>query len=167
MKALELALTALEDMLVTEFRTCQLLHVLVREERKAMLQGNNEALKKILQDKETCLAELKKLENSCRDEIQEIGLLHGMASTCLKLKDILPKIERFTADRMLHLSKGTDALVQEIQEINQGNQALAKSKQEEATNPSRDNQPTPQNGNGRKHLEISQRQDTYLFNSHK
>lgn len=118
-------LTALEDILVKEFRLCQNLYALNKEERTALSGRDAAALTTLVENKESMLDEFGQLEDSRRMIMQQVVDAMGMDQDAATLADVIRAIEGETARRLDHLHQGVIALTKEIKDLTQGNRALA------------------------------------------
>ena len=121
-------LRAFESLLVKEFRACQTLFSLTREERQALSRSDVPRLLELAKSKEILLDQLGKLEDSRRillhslDNKSSSALLKGETAA---LAAVLGTIDKDEADRLIHLQEGILVLMSQMRELNQGNRALA------------------------------------------
>lgn len=115
----------LEDLLVQEFRTCQSLHQLTKEERRALSQNDLSALEVILEQKEVVLDELGQLEDRRRMVAQNLGDQVGLKHTNPTITAICQALNNEMGRRIRHIKDGISALAEEIKIMTSGNHALA------------------------------------------
>jgi flagellar biosynthesis/type III secretory pathway chaperone len=118
-------LVAIEGAMVTEFRLCQSLFTLTKDERKALIEGNASVLSQIADKKELILDELGKIEQYRRMVTDRLTLSAGFGSEIKDLSDLLSRVRIKGSERISRLQQGILALQAEIREINMGNSALA------------------------------------------
>jgi flagellar biosynthesis/type III secretory pathway chaperone len=118
-------LNALEDVLVKEFRLCQNLHALTKDERAALAKNDVSSLLTLVERKEALLDELGQLDDSRRTLTQETSQQLGLNIESPTLTDILPAIDLDSATRLGHLREGILALMNEVKDLTHGNRALA------------------------------------------
>ncbi|RCK71968.1 MAG: hypothetical protein ANABAC_2222 [Anaerolineae bacterium] len=117
--------TTLEDLLVQEFRACQSLHQLTREERQALSKNDLSSLEVILEQKEVVLDELGQIEDRRRMVTQNLGDQVGLKHTNPTLTAICQVLNNEIGRRIRHLKEGVSALAEEIKIMTSGNHALA------------------------------------------
>jgi len=122
-KALSL-LTALEDHLVREFRAYQSLILLAREERTALASGDVPNLASLVEKKDILIDELMSLEDRRKSTVISWGGAAGCAKRDPTIADIVDAVDVHTSSRFKHLREGILALVDELHDLNRGNQAL-------------------------------------------
>lgn len=125
-------LTALEDLLVKEFRTCQSLHTLTREERQAVSGGDVDALLCLVEQKEALLDELGNLEDQRRALTQDLAQGVGLKKTSPSWIDVLRQVEPGVSGRLANLQEGILAMLASVRDLTHGNRALAASAMERA-----------------------------------
>jgi flagellar biosynthesis/type III secretory pathway chaperone len=116
---------SLEELMVKQFRNLQSLIKLTQQEREALTKGDSKTLKPIVEEKETILDQLGVLEDSRHMIIDEIAQSLNIEVEDTKIPVILENIDKTTAERIDKLSQCIKTLVEEIGELNLGNQALA------------------------------------------
>ncbi len=121
---LSLAIT-LEDLLVQEFRACQSLHQLTKEERQALSKNDLSSLEMILEQKEVVLDELGQIEDRRRMVTQKLGDQIGLQHTNPTLTAICQKLNNELGGRIKRLKEGISALAEEVKVMTSGNHALA------------------------------------------
>jgi flagellar biosynthesis/type III secretory pathway chaperone len=118
----------LADLLVKEFRTCQDLHYLIREERRAVLNHDERLVDALTTQKQRLLEELHQLDSSVQQKIRDIGQAMAIRenpdspSTTAK---ILVEYDRETFGRHYSLYEGILALKEIISAMDSVNQTLA------------------------------------------
>jgi flagellar biosynthesis/type III secretory pathway chaperone len=126
-------LTTLEDLLVRQFRACQSLHMLTKEERLALSSsGAADALLGLVEQKEALLDELGKLEDRRRMLVQEVSGLLGLQAAPLSLADVLAALPEDISGRLGRLREGILALLGGVRDLTHGNRALAETALERA-----------------------------------
>lgn len=117
--------TTLEDLLVREFRTCQSLHQLTKEERQALSQNDLAGLEVILEQKEVVLDELGQIEDRRRMVTQSLGDQVGLKDPNPTITAICQRFNNEMGQRIKRLKDGISALAEEIKVLTSGNHALA------------------------------------------
>lgn len=118
----------LADLLVKEFRTCQDLHYLIREERRAVLNHDEPLVDALATQKQRLLEDLKQLDSAVRQKIRDIGQAMAIKenpdfpATTAK---ILVDYDRETFGRHYSLYEGILALKEIISAMDSVNQTLA------------------------------------------
>lgn len=118
-------IVALEDSLVQEFRTLQSLIALTKEERLHLPTQSPATLMSLVEKKESVLDQLGLLEDSRRALTQELGASLGSPNQSSTLSDLIPQLDKPTADRLGRLNDGIVELVEQARDLNHGNQTLA------------------------------------------
>jgi flagellar biosynthesis/type III secretory pathway chaperone len=121
-------INTLEDLMVKEFRVCQNLFSLTRDERSALSNSDVQSLTSLVERKEALLDELGQLDDSKRMTTQEIGTMLGLNSQpgqSLTVGGVLTALDSGTADRLGHLRKGILALADQVRDMTRSNHALA------------------------------------------
>jgi len=119
-------ISALEDALVDEFRIIKLLLDFSKEELEALTKRDIQALSSVVEKKEEILDELTLIENERSQLMQEISQRLGIKKAPPTLADIIPFLNKTSAEQMKHLQEGIVALGSEIRTINRSNLTLAK-----------------------------------------
>ena len=114
------SLPALEDLLVSEFRTYQFLVGVTKEERTALAGADAHALTALVDQKEALLDEIGRLQGS-RSRL----LSAALDTPNPTVAEVLPELDPALARRVDRLCKGILALVAELRELTRGNRALA------------------------------------------
>jgi flagellar biosynthesis/type III secretory pathway chaperone len=120
-------LNNLEDLLVREFRACQTLLTLTKDERQALAKNDVRALSALVEQKEAWLDELAQIEDQRRMVVQEIARQFPMISPTPSVADLASALEPEVGGRMDRLRDGIGVLSGEIRELSSGNRALAAS----------------------------------------
>ena len=115
----------LEDLLVREFRICQSLHSLTKEERLALSSVNVATLSTIVEQKEALLDDLGQIEDNRRMIAQNLATIYGIQSSTPTIAEIARAINSEIGARMNHIREGILALADEIRVITSGNRMLA------------------------------------------
>lgn len=115
----------LEDLLVQEFRTCQTIHQLTKEERSAISKNDLNSLSSIVEQKEVMLDELGQIEDRRRMIVQNLGHEIGIPTSSPSIAEISQKLASDIGSRINRLREGISALADEIKIMSNGNRALA------------------------------------------
>ncbi|KAA3648390.1 MAG: flagellar protein FlgN [Chloroflexi bacterium] len=118
-------LTTLEDLMVREFRGFQQLLSLTKEERSALSEADTDNLIVLVEEKESVLDELGKINDARRMTTDQLAQSTGLPPEEARISGILPKIENAIAERLRRLQEGTLTIAQEIRALTSGNLALA------------------------------------------
>lgn len=117
--------TSLEDVLVQEFRACQNLHTLTKDERVALFQNDVTKLTDLVEHKEALLDELGQIEDHRRMIVQNLAQSFGVQSSSPTIAEISAVLNSEPSDRISRLREGILALTGDIRDLTDGNQALA------------------------------------------
>ena len=118
----------LADLLVKEFRTCQDLHYLIREERKAVLNRDVRLVEALTFQKQRLIEELNQLDLAIQSKIEDIGqslIVKGHSYPILSTATILAEYDRETSGQLHSLYEGIQALKEKITAMDSINQTLA------------------------------------------
>jgi len=118
----------LADLLVKEFRTCQDLHYLIREERRAVLNHDERLVNALAAQKRRLFDELNQLDTAVQRKIQDIGRsmdTRDIPQITLTTAKILAEYDRETFGRHNSLYEGILALKEIISAMDSVNQTLA------------------------------------------
>ncbi len=118
-------ITTLEDLLVHEFRTCQFILNLTKDERQALTRNEFNNLPAIVEQKEALLDELSQIEDQRRMVAHELAQKLGIVSSSPTIAEIGAALPVEEGRRINHLREGIVALSGEIHELTSGNHALA------------------------------------------
>jgi flagellar biosynthesis/type III secretory pathway chaperone len=118
-------INTLEDLLVQEFRTCQSIHELTKEERQALSRQDIQSLSNIVEQKEVLLDELGQIEDRRRMIMQNLGDMIGLKTVSPTIADISKRLTTDAGGRISRLKDGISALAEEIKIMSSGNRALA------------------------------------------
>ncbi len=118
-------MTALEDLLVREFRTCQSLLNLTRSEWHAFAQNDITGLAGLVEEKEVLLDELGKLEDERRMIVQQLAEILNIQSPAPTVQDVTMAIDSEDARQINNLREGILALSENICELTRANHAVA------------------------------------------
>lgn len=132
MERLQEQLTALEDLLVKEFRACQALHALTKEERQALTAGDTDILSRLVEQKEAQLDEMSDLEGKRRSLVQELNRLLGLNQDTATLTDLLAALPVESSGRLSRLGEGILTLLVDVRDLTHGNRAIASTAMERA-----------------------------------
>ena len=118
----------LADLLVKEFRTCQDLHYLIREERRAVLNHDERLIDALATQKQRLLEELNRLDSAVQRKIRDIGqamVARENPNFPFTAAKILAEYDRETFGRHYSLYEGILALKEIISAMDSVNQTLA------------------------------------------
>lgn len=119
-------LTLLEDLLVREFRACQSILDLTRDERRALALNNPSILSTITEEKEVLLDDLAQTEDRRRMVIQALAQKLGRPEAAASIAGLAQALPPGEGERLGRLREGILALSGEIRELTSGNRALAR-----------------------------------------
>lgn len=120
------SLNTLEEIMVKEFRVCQTLQSLTKDERVALSSNDASQLLALVEKKEATLDELGQIDEARRMIVQEIGSGLGLPSSSPTVADILRVLDADYARRLKHLHEGIVALMNDVRDLTHGNRTLAK-----------------------------------------
>jgi flagellar biosynthesis/type III secretory pathway chaperone len=115
----------LEDLLVKEFRACQLIQHISKEERQALSKNDVQALEKIVEQKEAALDELGQIEDKRRMTVQDLSQEFGVLTERTTIAEIARQLPMDIGNRINHLREGIVAISEDIRVITSGNRLLA------------------------------------------
>ncbi len=118
------ALNTLEELLAREFRVCQSLHSITKDERANLIRNDVRALLVLIEQKEALLDELGRIEDERRMAVQELSQILGLHPQTSSIRELLPKLSKPYSERYLRLCEGIAAISGQIRDFNHGNQAL-------------------------------------------
>ncbi len=116
----------LEETLVQQFRLCQSLHNITRDERLALTKNDVSALARLAEQKETLLDRLSQVEERRRVTVQDVAHKAGLNLETPTIIDIIRILPPQQASRVANLREGILAISQEIRDLTGGNTALIK-----------------------------------------
>lgn len=122
------AASPLADLLVKQFRLCQDLHYLIREERLAMLSSDQQLIAAMASQKQRLKEELGQLDSSVQSKVEEIGQMlvkNGDLKHPLTTAKILAEYDRETSGRLYSLYEGILALKEKISAMDSVNRTLS------------------------------------------
>lgn len=122
----------LEDILVKEFRSCQTLYNLTKDERVALSSNDVSSLLNVVEHKEALLDEMGQLDDARRMTTQEVKILLGLPTQSATLNEVISALDADSAGRLIHLRSGILTLMDKIRDLTHGNRALATSATERA-----------------------------------
>lgn len=108
----------LEDSLVAEFRLLQSLTRVTRQESSALLNGQYSVLMPIIEDIETMLDQLNRLEALRQKLADSLGSAMGFSATPVSIKTLLPCMEKEQAARIRRLCDGIITLSEQDKALN-------------------------------------------------
>ncbi len=126
-------MSAMEAVMVNEFRVCQSLLTVLQLERQALVQKDVEALSKLVEQKESLLDELGTNEESRRSHLEKLAQNSGLQNEVMGLTDLLRRLQLTASERLYRLQEGIVALQSKIRELNRANLALAQMNLERIT----------------------------------
>jgi flagellar biosynthesis/type III secretory pathway chaperone len=126
-------MSAMEAVMVNEFRVCQSLLTVLQLERQALVQKDVEALSKLVEQKESLLDELGTNEESRRSHMEKLAQNSGLQNEVMGLTDLLRRLQLTASERLYRLQEGIVALQSKIRELNRANLALAQMNLERIT----------------------------------
>lgn len=118
-------INTLEDLLVREFRTCQLFLTLTHDERQALTRQELSLLSTLIDEKEVLLDELAQTEDQRRAVVQKLVQKKGCQRLSGRLAALEPALPTGAGERLNRLREGILALSSKIQTLVNGNQRLA------------------------------------------
>ncbi len=116
----------LEDTLVNEFRIFQSLVDLSRQELDSLTKRDTKTLAGLVEKKEALLDELNQFEDTRQLATEDLAYISGLKTPNPTVSDIIPFLDRVTAERVKRIQGGIVALGREIRSLNRSNIALAK-----------------------------------------
>ncbi len=114
----------IEETLVQQFKLCQTLHSLTKDERIALTKQDIASLANLAEQKEALLDRMSQVEERRRVTVQEVAYKAGLHLGAPTIADILPILPPHQAGRVANLREGIFALSQEIRDLMGGNHAL-------------------------------------------
>lgn len=120
-----IALETLRGLLVNEFRAYQSLVELTKSERTALTAADIDTLSMLVEQKETLLDEIQRLEQKRIDCIDLWAQEVQWTAAAPSILDILSCISRPVAARLQRIRAGILTLASELKELTRGNRALA------------------------------------------
>jgi flagella synthesis protein FlgN len=118
-------MSAMEAIMVNEFRVCQSLMTLLQQERQALIQKDADTLTNLIEQKESLLDELGSGEESRRSQMEKLAQAGGAVIEAASLTDLLRRLQLTATERIYRLQEGIYALQNKIRELNRANHALA------------------------------------------
>ncbi|MDR3578320.1 MAG: flagellar protein FlgN [Anaerolineaceae bacterium] len=122
-------LMELESILVKQFRSLQELIEKTRFERKLLLTGDD-ALMRVVEDKEALLDQLGLIEDNRRKLVQNLSLAKGIQTETTSINELLPYLQEDIAERFSRLVEGITTLAFQARDLNRANQAISTTKLE-------------------------------------
>jgi flagellar biosynthesis/type III secretory pathway chaperone len=116
----------LESFLVSEFRAYQTLLKLTRQERKALIKADIFLLANLVDQKDTLMDEIHRLEKGRTQVVREWAEQHGLPATA-SIQQIIRHVPQVTGQRLERVRSGILAVSEELRDLSRGNQALAAS----------------------------------------
>jgi flagellar biosynthesis/type III secretory pathway chaperone len=118
-------MSAMEAIMVNEFRVCQSLLTVLQQERQALIQKDAETLTRLVEQKEGLLDELGSGEESRRTNMEKLAQSSESLEGITNLTEMIRKLQLTVTERIYHLQEGIFALQSKIRELNRANHALA------------------------------------------
>ena len=118
-------LSTVEDILVREFRICQMLYSITKEEQRSLSKDDFNKLASITEHKESILDKMNQLEENLRVTISELAQIIDLPKRTTSLAEILSAFDNEYTERLKRLREGIMALLGVIRNLTYGNQALA------------------------------------------
>ncbi len=118
-------MSAMEAVMVNEFRVCQTLLTVLQQERQALVQKDVNTLSHLVEQKEGLLDELGSNEEARRSQMEKLTQIFGLQDEVLGLTDLLRRLQLTASERIYRLQEGISALQSKIRELNRANLALA------------------------------------------
>lgn len=126
-------MSAIEAVMVNEFRVCQSLMTVLQQERQALIQKDVDALSHLMEEKESLLDELGSGEESRRTHMEKLAQTNSAVDASTTLTDLLRRLQLTASERVYRLQEGIYALQSKIRELNRANHALAEMNLERIT----------------------------------
>ncbi|MEI8131906.1 MAG: flagellar protein FlgN [Leptolinea sp.] len=126
-------MSAMEAVMVNEFRVCQSLLTVLQQERQALIQKDADTLSNLIEQKESLLDELGSGEESRRSQMEKLAQTSGSNEGVTNLTDLLHRLQLTVSERIYRLQEGIYALQSKIRELNRANHALAEMNLERIT----------------------------------
>jgi len=117
--------TDLENLLVQEFRFCQMLLNLTKDERLALIKNDTQTLSVLTERKEVLLDELSQIDDRRRMIAMELSCAIGLQATSPNIAAIAAELNPETGARINRLRDGILALAADIRDLTSGNRTLA------------------------------------------
>jgi flagellar biosynthesis/type III secretory pathway chaperone len=118
-------ITTLEDLLVREFRVCQSIFTITKDERLSLSKNDVATLSTLTEQKEALLDELGQIEDQRRMVAQELSNPLGINSPSPTIADISAVLNSEVGSRISRLREGILALAEKTRNLTGGNHALA------------------------------------------
>lgn len=118
-------ITTLEGILVEEFRTCQSLQKVVKQERYLLIEADVNSLSDLIEEKDILLDELSQIEEQRRMTIEKLTEHYPLVKELTTAEDLFELLDPVVSKRLERLYTGIRTLIDQIKEFNLGNQALA------------------------------------------
>jgi flagella synthesis protein FlgN len=126
-------MSAMEAVMVNEFRVCQSLLTVLQQERQALIQKDADTLSRLVEQKEGLLDELGNGEEARRSNMEKLAQTNGSIESATSLTELLRRLQLTASERVYHLQEGIYALQSKIRELNRANLALAEMNLERIT----------------------------------
>lgn len=126
-------MSAMEAVMVNEFRVCQSLLTVLQQERQALIQKDVDTLTHLIEQKESLLDELGSGEESRRSQMDKLAYTNESIEGSISLTELLRRLQLTVSERIYRLQEGIYALQGKIRELNRANNALAEMNLERIT----------------------------------
>ncbi len=126
-------MSAMEAVMVNEFRVCQSLLTVLQQERQALVKKDVESLSQLVEQKESLLDELGSNEETRRSCMEKLAQNSKSRNESMDLMDLLRNLQLTASERLYRLQEGIAALQSKIRELNRANMALAQMNLERIT----------------------------------
>lgn len=125
MSDLQESLSILEDILVREFRICQMLYSMTKAEQKSLSRGDVQELLSLIEQKESILDKMNQLEENLRVIVSDLAQIIDLPARTTTLVEFLTAIDNESSERLQRLRIGIMALLGETRNLTYANQAIA------------------------------------------
>ncbi|MBN1267467.1 MAG: flagellar protein FlgN [Anaerolineales bacterium] len=115
----------LESFLVSEFRAYQTLLKLTKQERMALVKADILTLAGIVEQKDSLMDEIHRLEKGRSQVVREWAERTGFTSSSPTIQDLVHYMPQPTAQRLERIRSGILSISVELRDMTRGNQALA------------------------------------------
>jgi len=115
----------LESFLVSEFRAYQTLLKLTKEERKALVKADILSLAGIVEQKDSLMDEIHRLEKGRSQVIREWVDRTGYPAAAPTIQELVGFLPKPTTQRLERIRSGILSIAEELRDLTRGNQALA------------------------------------------
>ena len=120
-------LLSLEEAMVNQFRSLQVMVNIAEEERQALVSLDINQLSKLVQRKEGILDELKNLEETRQKISDKLLAVFNFGENVRTMTDMLPLIKSTASERISRILEGILVMQEKVREMNRVNLSLATS----------------------------------------